>query len=274
MLFILLGCSAEKVDSGQISAGTISILTYNVHGLPAEITGDDTTARMQQIAPLLNDFDVVGLQEDFGDDNHDILEASSEHAEQHRFSDAVDDRVYGSGLAVFSRVTVERHEGIHFEACHGTVDGASDCLASTGFQWLVLNLGHQKLHLYNTHMEAGGGPEDEAARSAHVSQLVTHIEDNTSDDAIIFIGDTNLHPDDPVDIPLIEDLMDPTGLMDSCAEVDCTEPNHIDRLLYRPSDKLHISVANWENETQFFDSAGVPLSDHPALSISVNWEAQ
>ena len=117
---------------------------------------------------------------------------------------------------VFSSLPVESHEGIHFEACHGTVDGASDCLASKGFQWLVLDLGGEPLHLYNTHMEAGGGPEDEAARASHVSQLVTHIQANATDEAIVFIGDTNLHPDDPIDVPLIEALTEPTGKGQVC----------------------------------------------------------
>ena len=150
----------------------------------------------------------------------------------------------------------------------------SDCLASKGFQWLVLDLGGEPLHLYNTHMEAGGGPEDEAARTDHASQLVTHIQANATDEAIVFIGDTNLHPDDPIDVPLIEALTEPTGLKDSCAAVDCPEVNHIDRLLYRSSNRLTLEILQWNNEAEFTDTNGMPLSDHPALSIQVNWDTQ
>ena len=274
MLIALLGCNADKIDSGQQTNGRLSFLTYNVHGLPPEITGDDTTIRMSQIAPLLNAFDVVGLQEDFIDSNHDILKSSSLHTEHFRFSDSIEERIYGSGLSVFSNPPIIAHEGIHFETCHGTVDNASDCLASKGFQWATLNLGGQRLHLYNTHMEAGGSNEDEIARASQVTQLVSHINANTSEEAVLFLGDTNLHPDDPVDIPLIESLMSSTGLLDSCANVNCSELNHIDRLLFRSSDTLALEIEQWTNENTFYDSNGSPLSDHPALSIQVKWDSQ
>ena len=45
------------------------MLTYNIHGLPPEVTGDDTTGRIEQITPLLSDYDVVGLQEDWIEEN-------------------------------------------------------------------------------------------------------------------------------------------------------------------------------------------------------------
>ena len=38
------GMQCNKWDSGQQTSGQVSFLTYNVHGLPSEITGDDTSA--------------------------------------------------------------------------------------------------------------------------------------------------------------------------------------------------------------------------------------
>jgi len=82
---------ADSADTGP-TEGALRALTYNVHGLPPELTGDDTAARMAQIAPLLDGFDVVGLQEDFDDDNHATLAASSRHLSQVRFAEALEDR--------------------------------------------------------------------------------------------------------------------------------------------------------------------------------------
>lgn len=270
---LLLSCQPKMVDSSVTveTDGQLSLLTYNVHGLPEGITGDDTSARMVQIAPLLNQFDLVGLQEDFMDDNHSTLEDQSTHDYHHRFSTPLEDRAYGSGLATFSNPTVLSAEGIYYSSCYGTFDGASDCLASKGFQWIRLQLGSAVLHVYNTHMEAGGGEEDEAARTANVNELVAHITENTGDEALIFMGDTNLHPDDPIDVPLIDTLMGSTSLVDSCEAVGCEELNHIDRILFRPSSTLLLTPLTWVNEPQFFDSDSVPLSDHPAISVSIEW---
>lgn len=47
--------------------GTLRALTYNVEGLPEAIAGSDRAARAPLISPLLNDYDLVLLQEDWGD---------------------------------------------------------------------------------------------------------------------------------------------------------------------------------------------------------------
>ena len=101
--------------------GSFSVLSYNVHGLPSVITGDDTPDRMLQIAPLLIEHDLIGLQEDFDDANHQALVADAPHAFQERFSAEVEDsRAYGSGLGVLSMMEIVQAEGI--EACLACMD--------------------------------------------------------------------------------------------------------------------------------------------------------
>lgn len=34
----------------------------------------------------------------------------------------------------------------------------------------------------------------------------------------------------------------------------------------------YLSAASWTLEQDFFDSDGVPLSDHPSISVAVDWE--
>ena len=84
-----------QADSSQPQYGNLTVLTYNVHGLPSVITMDDTPGRLRQIAPLLSDYDIVGLQEDFDDTNHMML-AGSGH-----------DEVFASGMFLTSDSTAQ-----------------------------------------------------------------------------------------------------------------------------------------------------------------------
>ncbi|MEE2829075.1 MAG: endonuclease/exonuclease/phosphatase family protein [Myxococcota bacterium] len=268
-LLVLAGCGGAS----EAPTGDLSFLTYNVHGLPSVITGDDTAGRIAQIAPLLNDFDLVGLQEDFIDEHHAILAEVSEHPTQVRFAEVLDgDRYYGSGLAVFASLPEEDHLHVHFEACHGHLDGASDCLASKGFQAVRLSLGAgASIDVYNSHLEAGGSPEDAAARASHVTALLEAMTGWSSGRALVFLGDTNLHPGDAEDQPELDRLLGEAGLTGSCDVLGCPEPGHIDRVLFRSGQEVQLEALSWTNEPGFVDAEGLPLSDHPAISAELRW---
>jgi len=254
--------------------GTLSALTYNVHGLPDVITGDDGNARMQAISPLLDRFDIVGLQETFDPDKHALLTADAHHQVQTWFDDKVEDsRVYGSGLAVLARAELVEVFTEHYRQCNGLLDDSSDCLASKGFQVVRLRLGGPggaELDVYNTHHEAGGSEDDELARSDQVSQVLESIAGRSAGRAILYLGDTNLRPSDPPDAVELQRYAE-AGLRDACLEVACPETDHIDRFLLRDSDALALQVTAWANEAAFFDADGVPLSDHPAISTELSW---
>ena len=277
LVWASLACSLTACPVGespvQPAEGELSFLTYNVHGLPPEITGDDTAARMVEIGPLLRPFDVVGLQEDFDDANHGILEAASDHLVQRRFADLLlEKRVYGSGLAVFARLAEQDFFHEHYTDCNGYFDASSDCLASKGFQALRLELAPgASVDVYNTHLEAGGGADDDAARSAHVSQLIAAMGGWSAGRSIVFMGDTNLHASDPDDLPELERWMSDSGLTDACEAVACSEPDHIDRIFFRPGEGVSWEAQSWTDEPAFFDADGVPLSDHPAISARLAW---
>ena len=270
LLMAMLACCA-KTEPGP-TEGELSVLTYNVHGLPALITGDDTNGRMEQIAPLLNDFDVVGAQEDFTDEGHALLDAVATHPYRRRFDDKVDDgRAYGSGLSVFSQFPELDFSQVHYQACNGTIDAASDCLASKGFQTIRLELAAGvELDLYNSHLEAGGGAEDYAAKEVHVDQLIESMNGWSAGRAVVFLGDTNLK-DNEEGTPIMSRWLSEAGLSDSCESVECPEPGRIDRILFRDGSGVDVRISEWAVEQQFFDANGVPLSDHDAISATVEW---
>ena len=269
MLMLLLGCAAEKAPQEN---GTLRVLTYNVKGLPDAITGDDTSARMELIAPLLRAHDVIGLQEDFQAENHDLL-ISEWPAEVSWFDQMVDDRrVYGPGLSSLSAFAVTADHSVHYHSCNGLIDGSADCLASKGLQVLRLDgPAGQPLWWLNTHLEAGSGAEDLIARAEQVEQLLELIPPLIDEDAMIVAGDFNLHTRDAEDVLLLDAITDGLRLIDSCAAVNCPESGHIDRIFYRGSSSLALEASHWERAEEMVDSQNTPLSDHPAIRVQLDW---
>ena len=279
LMALALGCTdglkdttGGRTDTGA-TAGELEVLSYNVHGLPSLITGDDTPARMGQIAPRLREWDIVGLQEDWDADNHQTLVGETDHQTKLWFSETVSvDRLYGSGLSVLSQVPALEVVNTHYTACSGTLDGASDCLASKGFQAVRLQVGAATIDLYNTHFEAGGGTEDNAARAVQVGQVVDALTGWSAGHAVIFTGDFNLRASDPEDQPELLRLEEEGGLVDACASLNCPEPDHIDRVFFRSSAEVSLEVRDWANQSaEFLDAEGVNLSDHPPISARIYW---
>jgi endonuclease/exonuclease/phosphatase family metal-dependent hydrolase len=277
-LAVAAGCdgpAADDDDSAAPTEGSFSVLTYNVHGLPPEITGDDTTARMELIGPLLHSFDVIGLQEDFVEGNHALLAEAAPHPTELWFDAIYDEHVYGSGLAVFANHAVADYTETHFVDCYGTFDNSSDCLASKGFQVARLQLAEGvTVDLYNSHFEAGGGEDNDEAREGNVAQVIEAMQTFSANRAVLFVGDTNLHDDDPADLPLLTEWVDGTGLLDACDAVGCAEPGRIEEIMFRSGGGVELSVESWTNEPAFFDGDGVPMSDHPAISATIAWSVQ
>ena len=273
MVLLILSFLACEGEAPTQEDGQISVLTYNVHGLPSAITGDDTLGRIEQIAPLLDHYDLVALQEDFMEEGQALLDEGTSLPHRTRFSELLDsERVYGSGLSTYGIQAVLSEEGRHYTDCNGIIDGASDCLASKGFQILSLELDPGlSLYLVNTHIEAGGGEEDNAARESNVNELIDAMSALDSNAPLIFLGDTNLYPNDPVDGPLGERFEAELGLEDVCTILDCAEPNRIDRIYIRGGEAASLQAESWSVPPEFVDSDGNDLSDHNAILAEIQW---
>lgn len=279
LLLLSLGCASESgdkaIDTGPGALqGSLTVLSYNVHGLPSLITGDDTPARMVDIAPRLEGWDLVGLQEDWDADNHEVLVSETDHLTKLWFSDTLSaDRYYGSGLSLLASFPVMEVVNTHYSTCSGLVDGASDCMASKGFQVVRLQVGAAQIDVYNTHFEAGGGAEDNAARSVQVGEVIASLEGYSDGRAVIFTGDFNLRESDPEDLPELERLEQDGGLEDVCKALSCIEPDHIDRVFIRSGSGVVLRAQSWANVSdEFIDSDGTDLSDHPPISATIAWE--
>ena len=141
-LVVLVGCTGAEPEPTE---GSLLALTYNVQGLPDALSDSPrpTADRMVDIAPLLDAYDVVGLQETFDEDWHALLTAEATHPIRAWTSDRRDDAVYSAGLGLLSRVGTDvGYDELFYSQCHGTLDGSGDCLATKGLQIQSLQLVH------------------------------------------------------------------------------------------------------------------------------------
>jgi endonuclease/exonuclease/phosphatase family metal-dependent hydrolase len=251
----------------------LRVLSYNTHGLPAWVAGDDPHHRFPLIARLANAYPVVLLQEDF--EHHARLRPGVTHpiverGNPSRFGEwACLVTCNGSGLTFLADLPAERLlelSNVSYSACAGWVSGANDCFATKGFQHARIELAPGAVvHVVNTHLDAGRSAEDRRARQLQLEELRRHLKDRAGGAALILGGDLNLLADDPEDAALRDAFAASLNLADSGAG---PEPGgawtHLDYLYYRSGNEVALRVREAGEAGEFVD-AGAPLSDHPAV---------
>lgn len=276
------GCPAEA--NGELLA-----LSYNVAGLPDVLSGSNPEVNTPLIAPLLNDYELVLLQESWKTPEpnplaplrvyHEILEGGSRHpfrslaaplpigADPGRPAALVSDGLNRFSLFPFEPVVREAWDGCH--------ESSADCMAFKGFSFARTTLAPGvEVDVYNLHMEAGGDPEDEVLRDGGVSQLSDFIQMNSAGRAVIVGGDFNLHTDEEPDASQYARLLSETGLSDACDALACLDADRIDKFAFRSGGGVTLTPLSHRFETDVFERAdGMPLSDHDALAVRFAWSA-
>ncbi|HVH07832.1 MAG TPA: PEP-CTERM sorting domain-containing protein [Myxococcota bacterium] len=259
----------------------LSVLTYNVAGLPEGLSSSHPQANHPQISPLLNAFDLVAVQEDFF--YHHLLTPSLTHPYQ-----SVKDTnggtygvASGDGLNTFSRTPFTDFTRVTWNDCFGVLTNGSDCIAPKGFSYERHEVAPGVfLDVYNLHTDADGAPEDLAARASNVRQVYQAILERSGDAAVLLLGDTNSRYTRAADV--LPEMLAATGLTDVWLELerggvvpevgpalqDCGDPSagtceRVDKIFYRSSAALRMEALDYDVPRALFsDSAGVPLSDH------------
>jgi endonuclease/exonuclease/phosphatase family metal-dependent hydrolase len=291
-------------DDGGTSGGELSVLTYNVAGLPQEISSENPEEHIPLISPLLDAYDIVLTQEDFDwwmpalDDldfvhYHERLRAEATHQhmtdphpgpEAAGIDQATRGNLVGDGNGILSRVPFAGNTRVAWTGCFGGVDtgdgGAGDCLAMKGFAMVTLTLaGGAEVDLYTLHAEAGGTDEDQRLQADDFAQLADHIEQHSDGRAVILGGDTNLHTagDHPdatggADTEIWETFLARTDLTDACTATDCPEPGSIDKIAYRSGTGVDLEATSHDMPRErFTTSEGEDLSDHPPVVVELTW---
>jgi hypothetical protein len=297
---VAAGTSCEPPPEGEFS-----LLTYNVAGLPQEISTEQPSTDIPLISPLLNDYDIVVTQEDFDwwvpeldvldfRNYHTRLRADADHAYESDIHpgpaavgiDGSDPErpmpVVGDGLGYLSRYYFTNLQRVPWEHCFGGADtsdgGAADCLAMKGFGVATVWLGAGvPVDIYTVHGEAGSTTADRRMIAEDFALLADFMADHSEGRAVIVAGDTNLHLEPghsmtPVHAPIWNEFLAAGGLTDVCAVVPCQSPGSIDKVAFRSGGGLTLEPLErrWEDEI-FVDGSGDDLSDHPPVAVDWHW---
>lgn len=275
---------SERCDT--LTSGSFSVLTYNIAGLP-EIISSAKTKRapsIAQIGRILNQFDVVNVQEDFNYNKY-LYHSGNSHSFRTRTKGKVP---FGDGLNTLSRYPVHQTVRIPWSHCTG-----ADCFTPKGFTYSRLQIAqNQYIDLYNVHTNAYNHPSAAAARRENIRQLSAFIEKNSADKAIIIMGDLNAHYDFYLDN--LPELLSKNNLKDAWLELGNehklpvvsqqlpdnsilkvnNQTESIDKILYRSSNQITLSVSDYQVQHQLFKNEnGLPLSDHHPVGIVFSWQS-
>ena len=285
--------------SGPAVAGTFSVLTYNVAGLPLGFSGSSPEVNNALISPRLNAFDVVVVQEDFG--FHEDLTSQILHPFR-SVKDTTDVQItiaiaanlnppqpppqLGDGLNTFSFHPFTDFTRVTWSDCEGILSDGSDCLAPKGFSFARHEVETGVfVDFYNLHADAGGDEGSLAARRSNLRQLADFIVANSAGEAIIVLGDFNsrytregdILPEfvattgaSDVWIELVRGGDVPAvgpGLEDGCAisfaDADC---ERVDKIFYRNGIDVELEALSHAVPEDWIDAMGEQLSDHEPVS--------
>jgi len=260
---------ASLLAASPAAGDEFTVLSYNTHGLPAWVAGDDPATRLPIIGEKSNAYHLALIQEDFA--HHVALRRGARQPVVERGNPSRFGRwcpfCGGSGLTILSRFGREDHLELAARAyrdCAGWIGGENDCLATKGFQRLRIRLpGGGELDLVNTHLDAGRSPSDREARRSQLDQLRRNIEAEVPAGALILAGDLNLDAADPEDVVLRDAFTSALGLSDSGAGGGRRWPI-IDYIFYRSGGGVELEVLEAGEDADFVHR-GAPLSDHPAI---------
>ena len=266
------------------SSGFFSVLTYNVAGLPGFISSA-ITGRSRSIAEIgkkINPFDIVNVQEDFNYNNSLYWGGN-----QHPYRTKPKGRVpFGDGLNTLSRFPMSDVVRVPWKKRTG-----ADFLTPKGFTIVKVEIvAGLWIDVYNVHANAQNSRRASRARRDNLNQLRDYIGENSSENALIVMGDFNAHYSFGDDN--LHDFMESTTLVDSWVELQngglvpeakhAFKPPHmlsignqsesIDKILYRSNSHLSLAARDYNIENNLFTNIkGLPLSDHYALAANFNW---
>lgn len=279
------GYYQPQIPPDSADAGSFSVITYNIAGLPQLICSAVTPRKesISAIGRLLNRFDIAHVQEDFNYNQY-LYHTGNTHPFRTPTKGAV---MTGDGLNTLSKFPVKHLRRISWTDCTG-----ADCFTPKGFTYTRIEIAPNRfIDFYNVHANAYNHPRAALARRRNMEQLSAYIRLHSTGNAVIVMGDLNGRYSfglDNVDWLVKEnDLADPwvsmhcnnrlpsrsdavppgdiLGLTDSCETID--------KILFRSSAFIQLKPAAYAMEKAMFSNAqGLPLSDHHPVSARFEWK--
>lgn len=232
-------------------------VNFNIAGLPfAALNGENVVANQETAGRYLsqNNFDVVGVQEDFGYHKYFVKNMSGFNYMTNHTGSVPG----GDGLNIFTKnMPVYNETRVGWNEASGILSDGSDELTPKGFVYTVIDIGNGiYVDFYNLHADAYGGEGSIKARTSQYKQLTEFIQARSAenDRPVIVMGDFNnfmhTHEDDGA---LYKTLYLQCGLKDAWIEYH----NNGD---YFNLHKWHISGlpawGNWDSVERFMYKSG------------------
>ncbi|GMF38933.1 unnamed protein product [Phytophthora lilii] len=269
------------------SANTFSVMCYNVAGLPALLSSGDPSTYSVDMGKRIGDWGVVNVQEDFN--YHAGLYSQNSHEYRTPTSGGVP---FGSGLNTLSHLpftNITSLDRIKWNEC-SNFDSA-DCMTPKGFTLVEVQLAEGvTIDIYNLHTDAGVTDADQKARASNLQQLSDYMSENSADNAVIVMGDTNTRYTRELDT--IRDFIEGQKLTDGWVQsirngeppekgaeaIKCetakmtNDCEVVDKIMFRGNNYITLTLDKWNNENEaFLGKDGSPLSDHPPISSTFSW---
>lgn len=243
-----------------------SVLTYNVQARPYF---DRTREKFTRMSPLLNRFDIVGLQEAFKDHRRVWREAEHETKVYHsRLKHPF--KIVGSGLSNLGKFPLLAVEGLNFDA----LGEFQNRPASKGVLMTRFDVHGMILDVYNTHIEAGRSAEALQAKADQATEIIAFVRRHSpAAHSVIFAGDWNMRPSrgpedreenkDNPRVTAFDRIVRELEFKDASDEVVGPTRTDIDRILFRAGTGHLLEVHSWQKDhPDFYFPGGEPLSDH------------
>jgi len=254
----------------------ITTLTYNVAGLPDQVSQSTPSVYNRIIGKLINNIDVVHTQEDFF--YHDSLILENTHKYLTPYAGQVTE---GDGLTTFSQYPISNIERVAWTDCSGF-----DCLTPKGFCYTQIQIGSEWIDFYNVHANAGSDPEALVARQKNIRQLCEFIKIRSAEKPVIVMGDMNCRytrSGDSIRNVLDLGFTDPWIEITRGGQLPTADDNSltgcgsngdqrtnancekVDKTFYRSSDKVKIYAESYTLDSRKYyynNNDTIPLSDH------------
>jgi len=256
------------------SAFEFTSIIYNVQSRPWL---DDAREKLPKISPLLNGYDIVGIEECF--QRHPLLWGEADYPNKAYFGRlSYPWKLANSGLSVLTRLPMGAVEMEHYRK-QGEFQNR---IASKGIMLTRLNAGGYPLDFYLTHMEAGDRGEAQMARMDQALQVVDFVKRHSPEThAVLLAGDFNMMPLRPAKTPkeyspahftdeadlkgrtaAFQAMYEGLNLRDASDELYGPVRDDIERFLFRaPTGAKMEAVSLTQDHEHFKRADGSPLSD-------------
>ena len=294
---IMLVCAFSFCVSAENETGELTILSYNVAGLPDInwLLGKesvDVRGNQKQLGKMLNDCgcDIIAVQEDFSY-HRKLVKGMDNYPYRTNTTGGVP---AGDGLNVMSKTPIYNEKRIAWDEAFGIIDHGADEMAPKGVLYCVIDLGGGVLvDFYDIHADAYGDEGSANARKAQFKQLADIISERGTERPVIITGDFNTSLNFAPTCGLLENLIEPCGLKDAWTEVynggDYADYSYykelygptwedswgtydsVEKFYYRDGDGVKLNPVEFKYE-ELFNSDGVTISDHSSVFVKFTYE--